>query len=253
MSESSPSPDDGDSTSSTTQSLAAQQSEETAEGGDTSNQTDLEQRSMIATIKSVLINKWTLAVACAGVIVAIIFGVVSCNSAGGDSLEGNQSGTGNTQNQNQGGTQNILSGVNIVEISGGIAQIEASSATDVELKQKLAQTAIEDPAGPGPWPFVVVDTDVDGLFVRSTNEIDADRIGFVKNRSVIWVDCQATSKYTPVDPINDVGPKWFQIRWKNTAPSQQRFESDPSDQARGWVYGGLIAPYGQNGAVPSCA
>jgi hypothetical protein len=110
-----------------------------------------------------------------------------------------------------------------------LAALSKQSATDVELKEKLKGLAAEPPAGVGPWPFIVVDTGPEGLFARSTPFLQANRLGYIINRSIVWADCRQATDFTPPNPINDVGASWVRIHWKNLEPSQQRFDSDPNE------------------------
>lgn len=200
-----------------------------------------------ATVKSILLNRWTLltsALTTAGTLLAV---AVAC---GQDSGSGNQSvavsGTGNSVNQNSGTCGQVSNNSTcVVQLQEAVEQTAKSSPNDGEFKAKLAKEATADPAGlgPGPWPFVVVDTFIDGqdwgLFARTTNREFGQRLGTAANRSMVWADCVVESDFIPPGAAreNDVGPKWLLVRWKPVDPTQ-RSVSEPNETQRAWMYSG---------------
>jgi hypothetical protein len=108
--------------------------------------------------------------------------------------------------------------------------------------------------GNGPWPYIVVNTGDQGLYARSTDDIDSERLGAAANRSIVWVDCVSTSDFTPpvADPSN-VGPTWLKIRWPNDRQSSQFFSSEPTNASHAYVYSGFAIPLGHSRQIPACA
>jgi hypothetical protein len=50
----------------------------------------------------------------------------------------------------------------------------------------------------------------------------------------------------------DTGPKWLKVRWPNTRPSTENFQSEPAHTTFGYAYAGYTVPYGHNGNLPRC-
>lgn len=110
----------------------------------------------------------------------------------------------------------------------------------------------EDPQPPGPWPFVVLFDQGQGIFIRSSPGREATRIGLAPHASVVWVECVARSDFDPEPGLN-YGAYWYRVRWPNTAPSEAFGVSTPSDPAQGWAYAYYLRPSGTNGNVPACS
>lgn len=230
---------------------------------DTEQQQNLTWQAKVATVLTLRLTRWALAVAVVGVTVSIVVGFASCSPNPTSSQTGTVSGTGNNLNQNS-GTQNEFSNSTcgqlnngstcVIQLRNNLSALSQSADTDKTLKAELAKKATAPPAGAGPWPFVVVDSGIDGLYPRSTNELYADRLGIARNRSIVWAECVATSHFTPLDldPVNNVGPRWLRVRWKTDTPSQPSFDSDPSDTKRVWMYFGFLVPLEHNGQIPAC-
>lgn len=206
-----------------------------------------------ATVLGLRISKRALAWTIVGVVVAVA-GVVAAfvlPGGGGQSV----SGTGNQVNQNS-GSQSATGACGQVGTGNScvvqLQELAKESPTDEEFKAGVAKLGAAPPEEPGPWAFVVVDTGELGLFARSTNELQGSRVGLALNREMVWVDCMATSDFTPPDPTNDVGPVWLKVRWKNDQTSATHMYSDPDDPKRAWMYRGLTVPFGHNGDVPDC-
>jgi hypothetical protein len=213
-----------------------------------------ERRSWLAAAQSVVLTRWSLGVAVIALVVSVFFGATSCTapeSPGGSSNPGvSVSGTENTVTQNQvsGTCAQVADGSNcVVTLTQAVTKASQSSATDAEFKSELTKSATPAPADPGPWPFVVVDTGDLGLFARSGNEVNAERLGTALNRTIIWADCVATSSFAPADATGDnaVGPLWLKVRWAAVGPMQNSV-SEPTEQATAWMYRGLAVPLQHN-------
>ncbi|GAB6902098.1 hypothetical protein [Kineosporia succinea] len=113
---------------------------------------------------------------------------------------------------------------------------------------KFAGTA---PTGPGPWPLVVVADATLGLKVRSSGYADGVQIGSAAFRSSVWATCRADTGFDP-EPGDSTGALWYRITWPTTGPGTEFGNSSPSDPHQGWVYGGLVAPAGHDGNLPTC-
>jgi len=230
-----------------------------AGSGDSQKQgDDLSVAADKATILGLNISRKALLWTVIGVAVAVIAVVVTVvtSSGGGGGQNANVSGTGNNVNQNS-GTQNQASGT-CGQIGNGnscvvqLQDLSKDTPTDGEFKAKLEKLSTAAPASPGPWAFVIIDTGNLGLFARSANIAQANRVGYAMNRDLVWADCVASSDFTPPDPGNDVGPQWLKVRWKNDQPSSNHMLSDPGDTKQAWMYRGLTVPFGHNGDIPSC-
>lgn len=119
-----------------------------------------------------------------------------------------------------------------------------------QIQQRVQDFADVPPQGDGPWPFVVLDSDI-GLKVRSTNEVDAVQLGGLQERHTAWVDCQQTSSFD-ADPTTGAGPLWYRVRWAHQEPSVEYHESDPGAVHTAWAYAGYLVPWGHNGDIPEC-
>ncbi|MDT0349526.1 hypothetical protein [Pseudonocardia charpentierae] len=218
-----------------------------------------------ATVRSWRLNRWMLVVSVIGVVVALVFG--SCGgpptSQQSVSRSGNNANQGGTQIVNQDtGSQDNGNNINCghveanahctVQIQDAVGRLSTSTPNDGQFKAELAKQSTTAPSGDGPWPFVVVDTGPEGLFARSSADVAANRLGYTTNRSIVWADCVQKSAFTPPNPINDVGPVWLRVHWKNDAPSKAALMSDPGDAEAAYMYRGLVVPYGHNGAIPAC-
>jgi hypothetical protein len=130
--------------------------------------------------------------------------------------------------------------------------IVGAAQSEQDLIDQLRAGANAPPAGPGPWPFVVIDTQKEGSFARSTNEKMADRLGYATEHSIVFVECQMKSLFTPPAVRRNVGPVWLRVRWKNATASTAAFQSDPSDPYTAWMYRGYLEPFEHDGAIPAC-
>lgn len=119
-----------------------------------------------------------------------------------------------------------------------------------QIEEKLRRP--ENPQPPGPWPFVVLFDQGQGLFILSSPEREATRIGLASHASVVWVNCIALSDFDP-DPSLNYGGYWYRVHWPSTGPSKTFDVSTPSDPAQGWAYAYYLRPSGNNGNVPACA
>ena len=123
---------------------------------------------------------------------------------------------------------------------------------DAERAKAVAATFADvNPQGSGPWPFIVTDTGMLGLKIRSSGELSGRQIGSAANGETVWVDCMAMTSFTPPGGDN-VGPKWAKIRWPNRKDESSFLHSSPSDRHKGWGYSGNLVPAGHNGKIPSC-
>ncbi|MBN6034197.1 hypothetical protein [Amycolatopsis sp. 195334CR] len=222
-----------------------------------SDHSDLERRAHRAAIGNLPVAKWALGVGVLGVAVAVIFGVVS--ACGPDDTpppppapEVNQPGTGNV-NCDDGATCTVTLGQAQQLVQNAATQ---AGSDDTTLKKTLRAEsgASAPPSGPGPYPFVVVDTVDLGLFARTANTVSAVRIGYTANRSLVWANCTARSDFTPSDVTgeNNVGPIWLQVRWKHLPAGTNQGLSEPNETQTAWMYRGALEPVGHNGAIPPC-
>lgn len=114
------------------------------------------------------------------------------------------------------------------------------------------------PIGPGPWPFVVLNDDIDGVnvgqYVLSAPTRSGHHIGLALHASTLWVECQLISDFDP-DPNSGNGARWLRIRWSHDPKISTDVpgSSSPSDPFDGFVYAAYPAPDGNNGSVPACS
>lgn len=208
---------------------------------------------------------WTVA---ASVLVAagsVLSVAVACDQdpAGSDNDNSvSVSGTGNSVNQNSGACGQVSDNSTcIVQLEQSVDQASEAASTDAEFKAELAKDATADPSalGSGPWPFVVVDTFIQGqdwgLFARTSNQVHAEKLGTAANRSMIWADCIAESDFTPADVTgdNNVGPQWLRVRWTPASSPTARSVSEPTETQRAWMYRGATVPLKHNGNIPTCS
>jgi hypothetical protein len=107
------------------------------------------------------------------------------------------------------------------------------------------------PRGNGPWPFIVVHDFGMGLKVRTTDTPEGVQIGGIPSHHTVWAVCQQNSGFDPA-PETGNGPVWLKVKWANTSPGQNFFESEISAQSTGWAYKGYVVPLGHNGQIPAC-
>lgn len=198
------------------------------------------------------VNKKILVLTAIGTTAAVVALAVSCNAPPPPDPGIRQEGTGNT---------NILNNCDnsscVIQIQDFITQADKAADDEKSFKDALAARSTSAPTGSGPWPFVVVDTVIDGknygLYARTTNGVQAERQGTAANHSIIWADCVATSDYTPIDVTgdNNVGPKWLRVRW-NPAGPMDRSVSEPNATKSAWMYRGATVPVEHNGEIPTC-
>jgi hypothetical protein len=190
--------------------------------------------------------KWyTIAAGIIGLIAAIVSLIVNLIPDSGQPAEGagTQTSTANSSNPASGPGK----------MRAEVDDIAREAQSEQELIDKLRAGAIAAPVGAGPWPFVVVDTQREGAFARSTSEMIADRLGFAPEHSIVFAECQTRNSFTPPGVRRNVGPVWLRVRWKNTLPSKDSFLSDPSDPYTSWMYRGYLEPFGHNGEIPQCS
>jgi hypothetical protein len=193
----------------------------------------------------------------------IAFAAVACQNDGDNHAQnGAAAGEGNSVVQASGVCANVGPNSSCVvespeEAKTQVRQLDQQTSSDTEMRHLLAKRARGAPTGDGPWPFVVVDTVVDGndigLFARTTSEVRAEHLGVASNHSVVWADCEATSDFMPPD-VNgdtDVGPRWLSVRWKPVAPTALSV-SEPNQDDHAWMYRGTLLPLDHDGHVPSC-
>jgi len=142
------------------------------------------------------------------------------------------------------------------QASTALRLAEVVSTDDTTLRVRLLRqtSANTKPLGDGPWPFVVMDTDVAGLYARSTNSADSSRVGIAANRSIVWGDCVAVSDFEPggLDPLNVADSTWLRVHWKHQLLAEGQGFSDPTEAETAWMYLGYLAPLQQNGKVVDC-
>lgn len=221
-----------------------------------------EHKALIATILTHRLSRWMVIFGALSV-AATVAGIVLAGCGPSDPAPGgvNVPGNSNTVNAPSGNCANVSGGNCVVELSPTLSHelTDASTAAgsdDGKFRQQLSQLpdADKQPAGPGPWPFVVVDTGDLGLFARTSDTVNATRVGNAGNRSIVWVDCIAQSDFTPPDVsgVNDVGPQWVQVRWKHLPSGTDRGLSEPTEAQTAWMYRGALLPLGSNGDIRKC-
>jgi hypothetical protein len=207
---------------------------------------ELQRKAAVATERSYPWVRWGVIVAVIGVVATVAGVVVACQpQQPGQHIDGN---TGPV----------VVGDHNSVTVQQAVERAEnVAGEDDSKFKEELkkAPGAGEPPAGDAPWPYAVVDTGTDGLLARDGNVAKASPVGNAANRALIWVDCVATSDFTPpmVTGDNNVGPKWAKVRWRNLKLPTDRGISDPKESQTAWMYLGALASIGHNGQVPSCA
>ncbi|SEC98119.1 hypothetical protein SAMN04489727_5854 [Amycolatopsis tolypomycina] len=217
---------------------------------DSSSNTDddheLERKAHIAADKGFPWVRWGVIVAIIGVAVTVVGVVAGCQPREpGTRIDGDNNGP-------------IVNGDNnVVNIQAATERAaEVAGTDDTKFKEELKKLpgAGERPASSAPWPYAVVDTGTDGLLARDGNVAKASPVGHAANRALIWVDCIATSDFTPpmVTGENNVGPKWAKVRWRHLAQPTDRGISDPKQPQTAWMYLGALAPIGHNGQIPAC-
>jgi hypothetical protein len=140
---------------------------------------------------------------------------------------------------------------NTCTVSERLSDIKARAEDDKSFRQEASKFSGVDPATTGPWPFVVLDTDVRGLKARSSDEKDGVQIGSAANRTVLWVDCASTSSFD-ADPATGSGPRWLRIKWPNSEPTTQFFTSEPGQTGYAYVFRYYAVPLGHNGQIALC-
>ncbi|MFD9732832.1 hypothetical protein [Umezawaea sp. NPDC059074] len=218
----------------------------------------LEERSFVATIKGLAVNKKILVLTAIGTTVAVITLAVSCSPSPPPDPGVHQSGTGNVVIQGNSGCGQVTdNGSCVVQLQELVSQADKAGDDEKSFKEALAARSTTAPTGSGPWPFVVVDTVIDGknygLYARTTNRVQAERQGTAANHNIIWADCEATSDYTPTDVTgdNNVGPRWLRVRWNPVGP-MDRSVSEPTATKYAWMYRGAAVPLEHNGEIPAC-
>lgn len=222
-----------------------------------------EHETRVATIKTHWLSRWMVALGAIGVVVAIIFGLVSACGPSDPPGGVNVPGSNNTVNVPSGNCNQVSGGTcTVIQQAAQAVQAvksaeESSNGDDGELKKRLRAEAgaSSKPAGAGPWPFVVVDTHELGLFARTTDTVAGTRVGNTANHELVWATCIAQSDFTPADVSgeNNVGPKWVQVHWKHQPDGLQRGLSEPTEPQMAWMYRGALEPVGHNGDIPTCS
>jgi hypothetical protein len=216
----------------------------------------IEHRALWATIKMLPLARLTVALTGIGMIIGLVFGLVSaCGADEPTAATPSQAGTGNVNCTGDSACGDIE--LNISQVQDAVQTAAATAGNDdVEFKKNLraAPDAAKPPEGSGPYPFVVVDTEELGLFARTTNTMNGVRVGNAGNRALVWANCLTRSDFTPsgVTGENNVGPLWVQVRWKHLEGGQVRGLSEPNENQTAWMYRGGLEPVGHNGDIPRC-
>lgn len=216
----------------------------------------IEHRARWATIKMLPLARLTAALTGVGMIIGLVFGLVSAYGADEPTAAPpSQTGAGNVNCTGDSACGDIE--LHISQVQDVVQTAAASAGTnDAVFKNNLraAPDAVKPPEGSGPYPFAVVDTEELGLFARTTNAMSGVRVGNAGNRALVWANCLTRSDFTPsgVTGENNVGPLWVQVRWKHLEGGQVRGLSEPNENQIAWMYRGDLEPVGHNGDIPRC-
>ena len=206
----------------------------------------LERRSWKATIKALLVSKWSLGIGALALIAAIATIIITPDD---DPQPTNQVTAGGSINVNDSPCAfSAIEKCNITLQQAPNRPDEDVEKRDAPIKQELKSQATVPPSGNGPWPFVVIDTVDPGLLVRTTNTLEGGKLGIVPDLKTVWAECEAHSGFVPHGVTNETrlaGDAWVRVRWDGR-------ESTPSGVQRGWMYRGALAPYQHTGAIPTC-
>lgn len=108
-----------------------------------------------------------------------------------------------------------------------------------------------EPAGPGPWPFIVVRTGELGLKIRNGTGTMDQQVGGMSDNNIAWVTCKTMSDFDP-EPSTGVGPLWYGVKWPDNEPGTKFHNSEPAARYTQYAYGAYLLPLGHNGEVPEC-
>ena len=129
------------------------------------------------------------------------------------------------------------------------------------IDQDPSYSTSQDPAGPGPWAYRVVNTIVgtkdQGLFVRSCDHESCGctvpgcaRIGLAWLDNEVYAICQEKSDFNGNDNSDNM---WLKIKWPTDTPGATTPRtSSPSDPYTGWVLRIYTTPAGHDGKIPAC-
>ncbi|MEU3838098.1 hypothetical protein [Streptomyces microflavus] len=149
-------------------------------------------------------------------------------------------------------------GVTIGGAGDGDSKLDCSGSSSPEPDRSFSNSS--PPSGPGPWPYVVFNTRVEGedqgLYVRSCPvEKGCVRIGHVMGTSVLHAVCseKGTGYRAGYAEVPDT---WLKIKWpteKEWQKGDPELQSEPDSLHEGWVFAHFASPRDHNGAIPGCS
>jgi hypothetical protein len=144
-------------------------------------------------------------------------------------------------------TDGIEGGAKSSEPSASTTPPPTPSATPSQTpmdRLKELPGADSPPVGPGPFPYVILDTENLGVFVRTGPGADDRRLPgnpMAAEGVMFYADCKVVDGFEgDRRALHDLRT-WLKIRWP-----------ERSDVADAWVYGGFSYAVGHNGDIPIC-
>ncbi len=141
-----------------------------------------------------------------------------------------------------------------------LAEQDSNNDTTLQTRLREHSSSKNDPIGKGPWPFVVLGTENDGLYARPVQSTegpksaDGPEVGIALNHSIVWAECYLQNDYYPagLDRRKNVISIWLKIHWKNQIFPKSQGISDPAEPQEAWMYRGYLEPLQQNGRIANC-
>ncbi|NUT52885.1 MAG: hypothetical protein HOV94_37205 [Saccharothrix sp.] len=232
---------------------------ESPSGGSTSNEASnpgiaVQARTILGGVRwSAGASRWVVGIASVGLTAVVV--VVALTDGVRQAGERNVAGSGNlTAPCAQVGDNSVC----LHALQGELDRVSGLAPGDDDaLRAELRKDPLagQPPSGDGPFPFVVVDTAaLGGLYARTSNVLEAARVGTAANRSIVWADCLAVTDFSPPGVTGEtaMGPKWLHVRWRHLPVSNERGHSEPDQEQRAWMYRGATEPIRHNGVIPDC-